>query len=120
MSQSQAATGSVGGAMLTSVGVLARVLALLVVELIISMLVYIYLALYNLELFGSLVRVARDVLNVMISQFEYFFPAQTNTAYATLLGELGPKSILLLLIGLTVGAVIRLIGWALTRMIWGR
>lgn len=106
--------------MLIAVGALLRVFVVLIIELVVAMLVYVYLALYNLELFGSLVRLARDVLNIMIAQLEYFFPEQTNTAYATLIGELGPKSILLLLIGLTVGALIRLIGWGTTRLIWGR
>ncbi len=113
-------TNSVGMTMMIAIGVLVRAIGLLIVELVVAMLVYVYLALYNLELFGSLVRVARDVLNIMIDQMEYFFPAQTNTAYATLIGELGPKSILLLLIGLTVGAIIRMLGWGLSRMIYGR
>ena len=86
---------------------LAQALALLVVELVAAMLVYIYLNLYSLETFGNLVRLARDVLDVFREQLEYWLPAAANQAYATLLGELGPKSILLLLIGLVTATVIR-------------
>ena len=46
-------------------------------------------------------------------------PTLSNTAYATLLGELGPKAMLLLLVGLTVGAVIRFIAWLFVRLARG-
>jgi hypothetical protein len=86
---------------------LTQALALLVIELVAAMLVYIYLNLYYLETFGGLVRLARDLLDLFRGQFEYWLPAAANQAYATLLGELGPKSILLLLIGLVTATVIR-------------
>ncbi|HXF53882.1 MAG TPA: hypothetical protein VNK52_07140 [Hyphomicrobiaceae bacterium] len=92
---------------------LAQALILLVIELVAAMLVYIYLNLFHLETFGALVRLARDVLDIFREQFEYWLPTAANPAYATLLGELGPKSILLLLIGLVVATVIRSLARAL-------
>jgi hypothetical protein len=91
---------------------LAEVFVLLVVELISAMLVYIYLNLYHLQTFGHLVRIARYVLDALVGQLEYWLPGSANSAYATLVGELGPKSILLLIIGLLVAAGIRfLVRW---------
>jgi len=103
--------------MLRVFSVIVGSVALLVVELVAAMLAYMYLAIYNLDLFGYLVRQARIVLDVFSTQFEAFFPDAANTAYATLLGELGPKSILLLLLGLVVGALIRLALWGLARTV---
>ncbi|MGF1649853.1 MAG: hypothetical protein ACFCUN_05330 [Hyphomicrobiaceae bacterium] len=100
-----------------SLGILAvfKAVGLLMLELVAAMMVYIGLALYDLNLFGSLVRVARDVLQIVASVIETMFPASANQAYATLLGELGPKSILLLMIGLVVGALLRFILWTVGR-----
>jgi hypothetical protein len=93
---------------------LIQALALLVIELVAAMLAYIYLNLYHLETFGGLVRLARDLLDIFRGQFEYWLPTAANQAYATLLGELGPKSILLLLIGLLTATVIRSLARALS------
>jgi hypothetical protein len=87
----------------------------LAVEAIVAMFAYMYLALNHVELFGHLVSFSRDVLNLFANQLEAWAPDFANQAYTTLLGELGPKSILLLLIGLTVGAILRLIGWTIRR-----
>ena len=86
---------------------LVEVLVLLVVELISAMLLYMYLNLYHVQTFGNLVRLARYVLDALVGQLEYWLPGAANSAYATLVGELGPKSILLLIIGLLVAAGIR-------------
>jgi hypothetical protein len=80
---------------------------LLLVELTTAMLVYIYLNLYHLATFGYLVRLARSVLDVLTGQLDYWLPKSSNVVYATLVGELGPKSILLLLIGLLSAFVVR-------------
>ncbi len=81
------------------------------VEVIAAMVAYMYLALNHVETFGHLIAFSRDVLNLFANQLEQWSPELATQAYTTLLGELGPKSILLLLIGLFVSAVIRLIGW---------
>ena len=81
--------------------------AFLILELVLTMLVYTALNIYSLELFGTLVRFARTALELMTSLIERLFPGSANTAYATLFGELGPKSILLLLIGLLVATTVR-------------
>lgn len=86
---------------------LLTTIGLLLVELVVTMLVYIALNIYSLNLFGTLVRFARSVLDLMTGLVDRLLPGAANTAYATLFGELGPKSILLLLIGLVVAAVIR-------------
>ena len=94
----------------------AQILLLLVVELVTTMVVYIYLNLYHLGTFGYLVRLARSVLDVLTGQLEYWLPLSANAAYATLIGELGPKSILLLMLGLLTGAVIRSIARLIGRL----
>jgi predicted tellurium resistance membrane protein TerC len=94
-----------------------EILALLLVELIAAMLIYSYLNLNHIELFGHLVRNARYVLDVLVSQMEYWLPGSANDAYASLVGELGPKSLLLLLIGLVSAMVIRFIARSLSRFI---
>jgi len=86
---------------------LVSIIFFLIVELVVTMLVYTGLNIYSLNLFGTLVRMARSVLDIMAALVERLIPGSANTAYATLFGELGPKSILLLLIGLIVAAVIR-------------
>jgi hypothetical protein len=84
-----------------------RVVLLLLIELITTMLIYMYLNFYHIDTFGHLVRLARYPLDVIGMQVEYWLPASANTAYATLIGELGPKSFMLLTLGLIVAAVIR-------------
>lgn len=110
----------------SSAGVVGRVLmgtfgtiAMLVVELIAAMLVYTYLNLYHLNTFGALVRFSKSVLDVLSGLLDKWFSGSSNAAYATLFGELGPKSILLLLIGLVVAALIRGLLW-LMRGLAGR
>jgi hypothetical protein len=95
----------------------AYVVLLLIVELVTAMLIYIYLNLYHLDTFGTLVRLAKAVLDTVLAQMEQLSPASANAAYATLVGELGPKSILLLLIGLVAGVVVRFIVRLLRRLI---
>ncbi len=92
-----------------------EILLLLVVELLSAMMIYIYLNLYHVELFGHLVRDARYVLDALVSQMEYWLPVSSNSAYATLIGELGPKSLLLLLIGLVSAMAIRFLARAAAR-----
>jgi hypothetical protein len=89
------------------VGKLITTVVLLVVELVLTMVVYTYLNLKFLETFGYLVRLSRSVLDALSSLLVYLLPGQANAAYATLLGELGPKAILLLLIGLVVATIVR-------------
>lgn len=96
---------------------IAQVILLLVVELVAAMLVYIYLNLFHLETFGTLVRFAKSVLDTLLGQMELWAPAAANAAYATLVGELGPKSILLLLIGLVMGAIVRFLVRLLARLV---
>jgi hypothetical protein len=93
--------------LLQTVLAVVSVSVLLLAELLTAMLVYIYLNLYHLATFGYLVRLARSVLDVVAGQLDYWLPTSSNVVYATLIGELGPKSILLLLIGLLSSFVIR-------------
>ncbi len=98
-----------------TVGVFAWSLVLVVVELMAALLTYFYLSIFQREWFGSLIGFSREVLNFCIGQLELWFPAFTNQANATLIGELAPKSMLLLLIGLVVGALIRALFWVASR-----
>lgn len=93
----------------------AEILLLLIVELITAMLIYIYLNLYHVTLFGHLVRDARYILDALVGQMEYWLPVSANSAYATLIGELGPKSLLLLLIGLLSAMIIRFLARSFAR-----
>jgi hypothetical protein len=83
----------------------------LVVEVLAAMLGYMYINLYHIETFGQLIRVSRQLLNAFAEQLERISPDLATQAYATLLGELGPKAVLLLFIGLGVSMVIRLMIW---------
>lgn len=89
------------------VGRFLGLVVLLVFEVFITMLVYTLLNLKFLETFGYLVRLSASVLEAMKSVLLAVIPSQANAAYATLFGELGPKAILLLLIGLVVAAILR-------------
>lgn len=90
-------------------GSIVTTFILLIVELVLTLLVYIGLNNFSLELFGWLVRMAGSVLNVTVSLFESLFAGSANAAFASVFGELGPKAMLLLLIGLGVAAVVRVI-----------
>ena len=89
------------------IGKLFILLFLLVIEVFVTMLVYSYLNLKFLDTFGYLVRLSASVLEAMKSALLVMLPGSANAAYATLFGELGPKAILLLLIGLVVAAIVR-------------
>lgn len=95
--------------MLKVLGAIVGTLALLLVELIVTILVYTSLNIYSFEFFGRLVRFAGGVLESMLALVSSLFSGGTDTAYASLFGELGPKAMLLLLIGLVVAAVMRLL-----------
>jgi hypothetical protein len=105
------------GSAVRTVGTAALIVVTVVVELVATMLIYIYLNLYHLETFGYLVRLSRSVLDVMTGQLEYWLPAGANSAYATLVGELGPKSILLLILGLVTAALLRAIARGIARLV---
>ena len=95
--------------------VVALLMMLVIVEVVVAMFAYMYLALNHIETFGYLVGLSRDVLNLFADQLKQFSPELALRADTTLLGELGPKSILLLLIGLMVSAIGRLTGWIARR-----
>lgn len=98
---------------------LVQFAAMVVLELALAIMVYVYLALYDLETFGWLVKASKGILDSAIGWMEMLMPELSNRAYATLLGELGPKAMLLLLVGLIVGAIIRFIGWMIARLVRG-
>ena len=79
----------------------------LIIEIFAAMLVYIYLDLYHRELFGNLVGIAREILNSFTLHLTNIAPEFANRANTSLLGEFGAKSILLLVIGLLVAAILR-------------
>lgn len=87
----------------------------LVAEVVIAMLAYMYLNLYQLDLFGRLIGLSRELLNTFAVQLESLSPELAIQANTSILGELGPKSVLLLFIGLAVSALIRLFGVFLHR-----
>ncbi|MBU1210001.1 MAG: hypothetical protein KJ587_01865 [Alphaproteobacteria bacterium] len=116
MPQENSLSYSVIGGLGAFLWALVSSLALLVVELMAALFTYFYLAIFEREWFGWLIGHSREVLNFCIGQIESWFPSFTNAANATLIGELAPKSMLLLLIGLVVGAAIRLVIWLARRL----
>jgi hypothetical protein len=103
---------------LTFVGVLLRVAVMVVLELFTALLIYMYLAVYNRDLFATLIQFSDWVLNASIKPTLALFPTLEGQAYLTLIGELAPKAMLLLLIGLSVGAIFRLLAWLVAAMIF--
>jgi hypothetical protein len=99
--------------LLLLIAVIAALVLYVIVEVVVAMVAYMYLALNHVETFGHLIAYSRDVLNLFANQLEQWSPELATQAYTTLLGELGPKSILLLLIGLAVSALGRLITWGM-------
>ena len=110
--------GIIGG-LVRVIVTIALFFVLLAVEVLAAMFVYGYMQLAHTELFGWLVRYARGVLDFAASLIDQFFASSANQVYATVFGELGPKSILLLLIGLVVGALFRILIWGAVRMVRG-
>jgi hypothetical protein len=86
----------------------------LIIEIFAAMLFYIYLDLYHRDFFGHLVGFARELLIGFTSHLTMIVPDFAEQANKSLLGEFGAKSILLLIIGLVVSAVLR----ALTMIIF--
>jgi len=117
MSEDRSLTYSFIGALGALVMALVTSVILVFVELMAALFTYFYLAMFEREWFGTLIGYSREVLNFCIGQIELWFPAFSNAANATLIGELAPKSMLLLLIGLVVGALIRLLLWIVGRLL---
>ncbi len=117
MSEDRSLSYSFIGALGALVMALVTSVILVFVELMAALFTYFYLAMFEREWFGTLIGYSREVLNFCIGQIELWFPAFSNAANATLIGELAPKSMLLLLIGLVVGALIRLLLWIVGRLL---
>jgi len=119
MSQDRSLSASILSGIFATAMAAAWFALLVVFELIAAMLAYMYLALFNRDLFGYLIGLSHTALNTIIEQMKYFFPDSANAAYATVAGELAPKAMLLLLIGLVVGAALRFVFWLLGRLLFG-
>lgn len=111
------AQGGFGSGFLRTLIALVQFAGMVVLELALAIMLYVYLALYDLDTFGWLVRMSKNILDSAILWMESLLPELSNRAYATLLGELGPKAMLLLLIGLIVGALIRFVAWSIVRLV---
>lgn len=99
--------------LLRTIAFLVVLIAYLVVEMFAAMLAYAYLNIYQINTFGYFIKLSRNFLTSLQVFFEsYASPELANQAYATLLGEIGPKSIMLLFLGLAVSMLIRFIVWA--------
>ncbi|MEO0791652.1 MAG: hypothetical protein AAFR70_15250 [Pseudomonadota bacterium] len=110
-------TGSwLAGGLLSLVLALTGSVVLLVFELITAMVIYVFLNLFYPELFGDLVRRSADIFRWLADLILPLFGEASNQAYASLIGEMSPKAVLLVLISLTVGAVVRLLIWGIKRL----
>lgn len=114
---SYSSSGGFAAGLARFVGAILFFVVILIVELIAAMFAYGYLQLAHTDFFGWLVRQASSILQIAAGYIELLFPSQANQIYATTFGELGPKSILLLLIGLVVGAIFRMLLWSIGRMV---
>jgi hypothetical protein len=112
--------GALFKSLVAIVAVIAALFVYVIVEVVVAMVAYMYLALNHVATFGHLISLSRDVLNLFANQLEQWSPELATQAYTTLLGELGPKSILLLLIGLFVSALGRLATWGARQWFTGR
>jgi hypothetical protein len=105
--------------LLRTVAFIVVLLAYLVVEMFAAMLAYAYLNIYQINTFGYLIKQSRNFLTSLQVFFETHASADlANQAYATLLGEIGPKSIMLLFLGLAVSMLIRFMVW-LVHLLFG-
>ncbi|MEJ2125094.1 MAG: hypothetical protein P8Y47_09890 [Alphaproteobacteria bacterium] len=87
----------------------------LIVEILVAMLAYIYLNLYHIDTFGFLIGLARELLNLLTQALMQLSPELAQKADATLLGDLGPKAFLLLVMGLVAGMLVRFVLWLIGR-----
>jgi hypothetical protein len=95
----------------TSIVFLALFLVYLVIEVVAAMAVYMYLNLNHVETFGYLISLSHKFFTLLTTYLEQYYPELANRAYATILGEMGAKSVLLLFLGLIVSAVTRFMVW---------
>ncbi len=102
---------------LSTIAFLVLFVVYLIVEVLLAMVTYMYLNLNHPLTFGWLTSIARELLNSFTTYLEQVSPELATRAFATLLGELGPKSVLLLLIGLLVSAIARLIIWGVRALV---
>ncbi|MEO1329777.1 MAG: hypothetical protein AAFW46_08945 [Pseudomonadota bacterium] len=89
----------------------------LVFEIVLAFAVYMWLAINHEDLFGWMVQQAGGVLRWAAERIEVSYPDFAVQAYGTLLGELGPKAVLLLFLGLLASGIIRLVRWIVYGMI---
>ncbi len=84
----------------------------LILEVFAALSVYAYLNTFHRATFGSFTKSAGSILNSIEQTLNSILtPTTANTAYASVLGDLTAKAMLLLLIGLTVSAILRMIAW---------
>jgi len=89
------------------IGRLIGVIVMLIVEVSLTLLAYASLDLFSRNTFGLLVNWSERLLNEAKRLLPLVLRGQDDQAYASLLGDLSPKAILLLLIGLVVAAILR-------------
>jgi hypothetical protein len=88
-------------------GSLALGIVLLIIEVFLTILVYILLNRYALDTFSHLVQLSDWAGKLLVNSILYLLPGLANTVYGSLIGDFSPKAILLLLLGLVVAAIVR-------------
>jgi hypothetical protein len=96
---------------ISSVIFLGLFLVYLVIEVIAALAIYMYINIYHMETFGYLIGLSDKFLRVFTTYLVQLYPDFANQAFATILGEMAPKSILLLLLGLAVSTTTRFMAW---------
>ena len=88
----------------------------LIFEILLAFALYMWLSIAQPTLFASLVQASGTALRWIDDALRAGFPEFTVQAYGTLLGELAPKAVLLLFLGLLASGLIRLIRWIVLGM----
>ncbi|MEO1720365.1 MAG: hypothetical protein AAFR23_09100, partial [Pseudomonadota bacterium] len=118
MARNQSTAGWLFGGIFATAFALVRSVALLVLELVAAMLLYVYLNIYHQDLFGYLVRLSGEIFQSLSNAIILpLFADTANQAYSSVLGEMSPKAVLLVLISLTVGAFVRFVVWIIKSLI---
>ena len=90
------------------IGRFITMIVLLVIEVFLTLLTYTFLNLYAQNTwFGYLVGISGSIADGMKKLLLTMIPSWANAVNATLVGDLNPKAVLLLLIGLVVAAIVR-------------
>lgn len=83
----------------------------LIFEVILAMLLFTYVAINHIDLFGGMVNISQQLLAWVVEMLRVVFPSYQNEIMGGAVGGLDPRDFLLLILGLLASGVIRMIVW---------